>query len=626
VANVDVILTLNNLPVEAAVRVYPRKFIPEDYDGRGDGAGSIVPASGTLEVRLPDPLNLRRPGLDQGDISIPPVATLFCDVVVVKRTGEKRIYGNLSMPIAPPAPGDPTPAATNPFSTAARRGVSNAGILGLGSTDSLPSDFMDGIIALTGEGNPRDASRLPTMARRDLLAAGLSAGRWQAVLSAGRLARETHSADQRLGAPGGRGGRETQTMGAATQGGRLAYDVARVAFRRTNHIVARLEVLAEDRWNEPAELTAGGAGAGSFAGAVLQTIAPRCETPELSMIRHLIDPGDIPVSFNALVNWLIDKIDNVLPPGSSLRGRIINGLSTQLNNLKDNNALSESTRERLYTETLREVMAAGFGRRDAQWALRGAIGQARRFIYIESPGIAATKAASDTDPRGVDLFEAVGQRLTQAPGLHVIFCSPKQLDFAPGYEPLAANQIRDRRERIRALPTAGGLNPRVIAFHPIGFPGRPSALEATVVVVDDLWMLVGSSSFRRRGLTFDGGSDLVLTDNQVINGRSPAIARLRRSLMLARLGATPPDPAVAGLPPDANFIRLDDGVEAFYLVREMLRSGGLGRIGRLWNGMQTGLDPIPPDSVSQDLANPEGHDFPLAEALLLAALTGFRSF
>jgi hypothetical protein len=271
-------------------------------------------------------------------------------------------------------------------------------------------------------------------------------------------------------------------------------------------------------------------------------------------------------------------------------------------------------------------MAASFGRRDAQWALRGAIGQARRFIYIESPGIAATRAASDSDPRGVDLFEAVGQRLTQAPGLHVIFCSPKQLDFAPGYEPLAANQIRDRRERIRALPTAGGLNPRVTAFHPIGFPGRPSALEATVVVVDDLWMLVGSSSFRRRGLTFDGGSDLVLTDNQVINGRSPAIARLRRSLMLARLGATPPDPAVAGLPPDANFIRLDDGVEAFYLVREMLRSGGLGRIGRLWNGMQTGLDPIPPDSVSQDLANPEGHDFPLAEALLLAALTGFRSF
>jgi hypothetical protein len=198
-ANVDLILTLHNLPAEAAVRVYPRKFIPGDYDGRGDGAGGVVPGSGTIEIRLPDPLNLRRPGLAEDELFIPEVATLFCDVVIVKRTGEKRIYGNLALTIGQPTPGDPTPSATNPFGTAARRGVSNAGILGLGNVAIFSGDLVDVLVALTGEGNPRDASRFPTMARRDLLAAGHSGGQWSSLLGAGRLASETHSAEPRLG-------------------------------------------------------------------------------------------------------------------------------------------------------------------------------------------------------------------------------------------------------------------------------------------------------------------------------------------------------------------------------------------------------------------------------------------
>jgi hypothetical protein len=46
----------------------------------------------------------------------------------------------------------------------------------------------------------------------------------------------------------------------------------------------------------------------------------------------------------------------------------------------------------------------------------------------------------------------------------------------------------------------------------MGFPGRTSRLESTVVIVDDVWTMVGSSTLRRRGLSFDGGSDLVFTD------------------------------------------------------------------------------------------------------------------
>jgi hypothetical protein len=399
-----------------------------------------------------------------------------------------------------------------------------------------------------------------------------------------------------------------------------------MAFRRTNNIVDRLVALAESRWDEPAELAVGGAGAGPFAGAVLQTIAPGCETPELSLIRLGIDPADLPDTFDDLANWLVEKLDAVLSAGDPRRSRILNALTTQLNTLKDNDALSESTKERLYNEAYREVMSACFGRRDAQWALRGAIRQARRFIYIESPGIAATKGEADADPRAVDLLHEIGQRMNEVPGLHVILCTPKELDYAPGYEPVAAHEVHDRFERIRALPTAKERNPRVTAFHPIGFPGRSSALEATVVVVDDTWVMVGASAFRRRGLTFDGGSDLVLTDSQLVDGRSPAIGRFRKGLMASRLGVATPTPGVPGFVPDPNFTRLEDGVEAFYLVREMLQAGGLGKIDRLWNGLRPGVKPIPPDSISPNLANPEGSTFPLSEALSLAVLTSFRSF
>jgi hypothetical protein len=45
-----------------------------------------------------------------------------------------------------------------------------------------------------------------------------------------------------------------------------------------------------------------------------------------------------------------------------------------------------------------------------------------------------------------------------------------------------------------------------------------SRIESTTVIVDDCWALVGSSTFSRRGLCFDGGSDIVFTDQQINRG------------------------------------------------------------------------------------------------------------
>jgi hypothetical protein len=140
----------------------------------------------------------------------------------------------------------------------------------------------------------------------------------------------------------------------------------------------------------------------------------------------------------------------------------------------------------------------------------------------------------------------------------------------------------------------------VVAFHPIGFPGRPSRLESTVVIVDDAWAMVGSSTFRRRGLAFDGGADLVCTDLSLNDGRSAAIADFRRALQATRLGIAPP-PAPPTLP-SSSWVRLGDGVGAFHQIRETLRAGGLGRIARLTPGEPLGRPPSPGpiDVVSPD--------------------------
>lgn len=638
-SNVDVVLTINGLPAGAAVRVYPRKFVEDAKEARGDGAGGIAPDSGTLDLLLKNPFNF--PAI----LSTPPaLPTLRFDMIIVKRTGETRMYGNIAAQVTAATTSGPTASGTNPFGTAVRRGISNAGVLGLGahalpsiSSLSLGEATLTILQALTGETTPRDASRLPSMARRDLLAAGLSGSNWTGVLAGGRLAPEIHSAGARLGSPGGLGGRETQVVGVSSQNARLAYDIARTAFRRTTNIVTRLNDLSGSAWNEPAQPAALAAGSvptasqGTTAGAVLQTIAPMCETPELGLLKSLVESNlsSIPTSFDALVDWLVGQVNTLAASSaitsSSFLSGIVSNIQTQiitaLNNLKDNSTLNESTKERLFNELRRELMAACFGRRDAQWALEGAISNARRFIYIESPAFASTQKdyGTGTVPAyALNLIEKIRTRLTQASGLQVMICTPKFPDFAPGYEAFSAQEAADRRARILGLPPE-----RVVAFHPVGFPGRPSRLESTVVIVDDVWAMVGSSTFRRRGLTFDGGSDLVFTDFDLVKGRSAAIAAFRRKLLADRLGVPAFTTNSFGTMPDPTFIRLADGVEAFYAVREWLVAGGLGKIERLWNGITPGVTAVPP--VSLDLGNPDGIEFDLLGTLALSVLTGLNS-
>lgn len=650
--SVDVLLTLTNVPLGAAVRAYNRRLISDMMETRGDGAGGVVgsamaspPAApgftGTLQLVLPDPLGLRQP---DGTYVSPINPTLNVDLVLVQGNLRKRLVGNLTLAIAGGIPGPaPASAVPNLLTINTKRGICLAGIHGLKTTPvTLNQGLLNAALQFLGEGNPRDAPRLPTMARRDLLAAALATtpagSSWQAALSGGQLTRRLHSADPRAGNPGSKGGPETAHAGLATQNGRLAYDIARAAYRRTTDLYTRLPALAAATWNEPPappalpEGSAPTATAGTVAAALLQNLAPASDTPELALLKQVVDDNlnQIPRSFDALVNWLLAQINGLsvagLPgPLATAANNLRTKLTNWLNGQKDGNALNESQKQRLVNELLRELATACYGRRDSLWALEAGINSAREFIYIETPGFGATQYGADTN-YSKDLLALLKKRLDQQPGLHVMICVPRRPEYAPGYANFLRQEVAERLNLLVADAAAG--NPtallpesRVVVFHPMGFPGRASLLEAQVVIVDDAWALVGSSSLRRRGLTFDGSTDVVLTDADVQNGVSPAIRNFRLALMQQRLALGPSDRTTLN---NAAFSRLQRGRDAFYAIRDLLIDGGYGVLERLWDGRDPHTAYVAP-TTSPALWNPEGQEFSALSGGLLDLLASISN-
>jgi hypothetical protein len=213
-----------------------------------------------------------------------------------------------------------------------------------------------------------------------------------------------------------------------------------------------------------------------------------------------------------------------------------------------------------------------------------------------------------------DLIALIQTQMAKMPGLRVIVCVNKNPDFAPGYEGMASYEVLDRLAILREMPWAEGspgMSSQFTMFHPIGFPGRFARVETGVVVIDDIWTMIGGGTFRRRGLTFDGSSDLALTDTLIENGRSAAIRDFRRALMANRLGI-PIDSA------QPTYVALSEAATAFTAVQQGLAAGG--KIAPVWDGTTPGLVPTPPLTAAE--ANPDGRDFDLATSELIALLGG----
>ena len=624
----DLVVTLAGWPPVAQgawVRLFTRLFGLNAIQLRGDGQGRLIPTSGSLSIYLTDPLGLKAPGLAPGQIVIPGTATLNFDMAVVLPNGSARIYGGLATTVAAgPAP-DPTGSlGGNPVGTAScLRGICSAGVLGLGRplTFTPPTSLAGWVNLLTGDANPREAPRFPTMARRELLAAGFTSSAWSGVLAGGRVAHETVSDLPGLGSPGGLGGRDTIVTGLATAGGRLAYDIGRHALRRAQSIEDRVVTLADSAWSLPAEPAAVAVGqqpsgvSGTLAGAALQNISPYCESPELQPILA----GD-PTRVDDAIDSLTQNT-TLLPSSLPNRQDIVNALNSLKSSPPAGNPTPSDTALIIAAELVRELSTSAFGRRDSQWALSDAIAGARHFIYIETPAFCSTAATPTEDTPlpayAVNLIKQLGAQLDAKQGLRLMICCPKYPDFAPGYEGMAAYEVADRYKLLAGDPTATPAtlvalpDDQTVGFHPFGFPGRYSRVETTLVIIDDRWMLIGGSTFRRRGLTFDGSSDLVLTDAQLENGRSPAIRDFRRMLLAARLGV-PTDQE------HPSFVQLFDGQRSFALIRQMLQGGGLGKIDLWWNGQTPGITPTA--ALTIDQANPDGRSFDLLTANVIAAI------
>lgn len=625
----DVLLKLSGLPFGSAVRVFNRVFGNDATLKRGDGAGGVCTTeaaalsgrtlNGELSLVLKDPLGLKRP---DGTATVPTNPQLIVDIMIVLHNRKKRLFGAVTLPIQSSPAAAPT-ATDNLLAGVSKKSISNAGILGLGNNTASFSfatfkATLNAALSLADDTAPRQAARLPTMARRELIAAAKKSGKWLGLLSGGQINGNLHNAEQDMACPGAPGGKETSNTGIYTQDAQLAYDLARSAFRRTNNIYERIAAdgLVNDAWNEPAANTALGASEqstgskGTFAGAVLQNISPYCETPELALIKEAVegDIAGIPADFDALAtklaDWINDMDTSLLPtPLDTAASRLKTELRPRLNALKADTSLPATTKERLYNELKRELSTSCFGRRDSQWALLQAVKQARHSIYIETPGFSFTKGSDDAD-YAADLIAELTTQLSAKPGLRVILCVPRQPDYT--YDQWLASEVKERFEIIEGLPTE-----QVVAFHPVGFPGRPSNLEQSTIIVDDQWALCGSSAFRRRGFCFDGSTDMVLTDLETKNGTAHALLEWRRQLLGQRLG-------IPAAEKSSRALLREDFTAAFAMIRQMLIAGGLGKIERLWNGHTEGVTYTEP-TIDKELANPDGITFNLMEASIFEA-------
>jgi hypothetical protein len=623
----DVVLTLPvGLPAGVVIRLYPIKVLlgtsPDEGPllWRSDGPGAVL-AAGATSLVFTDPFGLGpNPAHDN--------ATLRADAVVtwvsaLGATPVVKLVANLAWPVGgevarPPAlPANPLTAAfwrgraRNPM-----LGAPSGGTFTLGTVFQDPIKFVQDVVRqLSTDQNPRESPRLPTMSRTEsLLALQLppavgGADLYRAVLTGGWLTAECDSHTYRLGNPAAAGQHEAHAP-AVTATSELGFDLWVAAAHRARPVVPTADVAAPftggpnaglpNNWvllqanatsvppNPPAAPT-------TIAGAVLQTVPAYVETPELALI-----PDD---NVTDVTNWITTQLGSwVTTPNDP----------------------------ELHRQLVREVRTCKYGRRDTQWALRRALRHARDLVYIETPLFGATShpTGGPTDPlAAVDLITELANRLVAEPRLRVVILVPRNVPFVAGYEPWSAYFYGARAAAAQTLRTAGGTvnsptgpRPRVVIAHPTGVPGRPLVIRTTTVIVDDVWCLTGTSTLSRRGLTFDGATDMVLADWTLDRGAGTAIRTHRRSLMAAHLGVGP-TPVGGGAPPSpigaptGDWVRLHNPVSAHEAYADALMHG-YGKLLSLWNG------PNPAATIAHppQIADPDGREGASTIVTLAAAI------
>ena len=153
---------------------------------------------------------------------------------------------------------------------------------------------------------------------------------------------------------------------------------------------------------------------------------------------------------------------------------------------------------RTYPARLRRYPFAPLGERSIAHAYRKVFARARRLIYIEDQYLWAPFVA-----------DLLAEALRRNPELHLICVVPRFPD-KDGISRLPS--LVGREQAIKVCRSAGGDR---FAIYDVENPvGTPVYVHAKVVVVDDVWAMIGSDNLNRRSWTHDSELSCAVLDTE----------------------------------------------------------------------------------------------------------------
>jgi phosphatidylserine/phosphatidylglycerophosphate/cardiolipin synthase-like enzyme len=153
---------------------------------------------------------------------------------------------------------------------------------------------------------------------------------------------------------------------------------------------------------------------------------------------------------------------------------------------------------RTYPARLRRYPFAPLGERSIAAAYRRTIPLARRLIYLEDQFFWSHEAAA-----------LIAAALRANPDLHVVVVVPRYPDNEGR---LAVPGELARHRAVELCRRAGG--DRMHVFDVENEAGTPVYVHAKVVVIDDVWAMIGSDNLNRRSWTHDSELSIAVLDDE----------------------------------------------------------------------------------------------------------------
>jgi phosphatidylserine/phosphatidylglycerophosphate/cardiolipin synthase-like enzyme len=152
---------------------------------------------------------------------------------------------------------------------------------------------------------------------------------------------------------------------------------------------------------------------------------------------------------------------------------------------------------RTYPARLRRYPFAPHGERSIAHAYRKAFTRARRLVYLEDQYLWSAGVA-----------EVIGDALESNDQLRVVVIVPRHSDHSGRVKTPPAHF--GRQEALRLCGRAGG--DRFQVYDLENDAGTPVYVHAKVVVIDDVWAMIGSDNLNRRSWTHDSELSIAVLD------------------------------------------------------------------------------------------------------------------